>query len=210
MQAFNEFKKESNDLFNIDIIYGKRLRFDFDQNNSISKIIVFESSGNLTISKEGVVARGTFKVLNKNSIIINDGDLTLYDLIFFDTDLLILKKSDTDFYKVYSNEEISGHKIITINDAINFLNRKYFVVEDIDKDKIPLQNLSVKEVKRGYNFKMGDYIKYLVEIDGEKKMFFYQKRSNNKYYLYHKDLIILFNKESDCLGYLLKYSNEID
>lgn len=210
MQAFNEFKKESNDLFNIDIIYGKRLRFDFDQNNSISKIIVFESSGNLTISKEGVVARGTFKVLNKNSIIINDGDLTLYDLIFFDTDLLILKKSDTDFYKVYSNEEISDHKIITINDAINFLNRKYFVVEDIDKDKIPLQNLSVKEVKRGYNFKMGDYIKYLVEIDGEKKMFFYQKRSNNKYYLYHKDLIILFNKESDCLGYLLKYSNEID
>ena len=209
MQAFNEFKKESNDLFNIEIIYGKRLRFDFDQNNSISKIIVFESSGNLTISKEGVVARGTFKVLNKNSIIINDGDLTLYDLIFFDSDLLILKKSDTDFYKVYSNEEISDHKIITINDALNFLNRKYFIVEDIDKVKIPLENLSVKEVKRGYNFKMGDYIKYLIEIDGKKK-FFYQKRSNNKYYLYHKDLIILFNKESDCLGYLLKYSNEID
>ena len=209
MINFDELKSKSKKLDKLHHIFDIKLRYDFASNGLSSKIIVFEKNNLLTISIQGDAFKGSYKVLNNESIIINDGELCLYDLIFFDIDILVLRKNDTDLYKLYTNTESTGGKIVNLDLAKDYLNKKYYHLDSsVNTDLLRLINVVPKFIKNGYNFKMGSYRKYSIEYKN-KQLYFYQKASNSKFYLFHKDIIIVFDHKNDCISYLIKYSNEI-
>lgn len=206
MYIYGEFpriKKHPKSLNNLNLIFNKKLHCVIEGEES--KTVIFTKNGEITISKSGIVLEGTFKVLNSELITINDGENCLYDLIFFDTTVLILKKNGTDNHKLFLNKDEFTAPEVSLRSVLKFLYKKYFIVIDSPQKPSNTNLLKIKDLKRGYNFKMGYYSKHSVEISG-KNIFFYKKTSINRFYVYHKNKIIMFDSVDSCLNYLVNFS----
>ncbi len=169
-------------------------------------VYIFRTNGELLISTNGKVDKAKWEYLGHNSILIDLKEQSyLFRHGFFDENILALKVDSKDEYAVLINESKYQGELNSILAVNNFLNQNYIVNPVVINKQLNQQSGTTKNisyVRDGYTFKMGSYKEYTVELTNGKIFNIYQKKSNDKYFIYSQDEILLFQNKETCIKYI--------
>lgn len=111
-------------------------------------IYVFRSNNELLISTSGEVDKATWQYLQNNSLLIDrNAESLLFRHVFVDETILALKMDNNNKYAVFVNENKSSDNLNSIENVVQFLERKY---------KNATTNNVLRTVKKN-EIKLGDY-----------------------------------------------------
>ena len=97
-----------------------------DEVEKVKNVYIFRKSGELLISRNGIVTKGSWEYLDGNSMLISQKEESyLFRHGFFDENILVLKLDSKEEYGFLVNESKAGGELNTLEKTISFLETKY-------------------------------------------------------------------------------------
>lgn len=209
-----KIQRYSQKLDNITLLSNQPWVFIEDENQT-KNVYIFRSNNDLLISQNGKVEKNKWTYLGNNLLLIDKQEQSyLFNLGFFDKNILALKVDGTREYALFINEVHYEEGLNSYNRLVEFIERTYLrrkpietVVED---SRESLENLQYKIIRErnGWSFTTGDYIEYEIEFIDKKqgKILYISNRSVFEFSTYNS--VETFNSLGSCLKGLRLFLTE--
>ncbi|SFN38477.1 hypothetical protein SAMN05421738_11190 [Algoriella xinjiangensis] len=178
-----------------------------DELTQVKTVYIFRDNGELLIAVNGKVDKAKWEYLGNSSILIDLKENSyLFRHGFFDENILALKIDNKNEYAILINESKYQKELNSISAIIRFLSQNY--IENpliINKQGLGKQDIFITNIvfkRNGYTFKMGSYKEFSAKLSNGKFIDFYQKKSNEKYFIYNKNEIIIFPDKDTCVKFI--------
>jgi len=94
--------------------------------NDAKKVYIFRTNGQLLISKDGLVDKGSWEYLGNQSLLLDTTEGSyLLKHGFFDENVIALKLDSSNAYAFFVNETKYGNELNNIGDVLKFLTDRY-------------------------------------------------------------------------------------
>ena len=174
-----------------------------DELSQSKTVYIFRTNGELLIAINGKVDKAKWEYLGQNSILIDLKEQSyLFRHGFFDENILALKVDSKEEYAVLINESKYQGELNSISTVINFLNKNYFLNPSIKVNNLGPTTKTIQFIKEGYTFRMGSFREFRVGLSNGQFCTVYQKQSNQHYFIYSKNEILLFPNKETCIKYI--------
>jgi len=174
-----------------------------DELSQSKTVYIFRTNGELLIAINGKVDKAKWEYLGQNSVLIDLKEQSyLFRHGFFDENILALKVDSKEEYAILINESKYQGELNSISTVINFLNKNYFLNPSIKVNNLGSTTKTIEFIKEGYTFRMGSFREFRVRLSNGQVCTVYQKQSNQQYFIYSKNEILLFPNKETCIKYI--------
>jgi len=174
-----------------------------DELSQSKTVYIFRTNGELLIAINGKVDKAKWEYLGQNSILIDLKEQSyLFRHGFFDENILALKVDSKEEYAILINESKYQGELNSISTVINFLNKNYFLNPTINVNNLGSTTKTIEFIKEGYTFRMGSFREFRVRLSNGQVCTVYQKQSNQQYFIYSKNEILVFPNKETCIKYI--------
>lgn len=168
-----------------------------DELSKSKTVYIFRTNGELLISSNGKVNKAKWEYLGQNTLLIDlvGGDSYLFKHGFFDQNIFALKVDGKEEYAFLINESKYDGELNNIESVTTFLEKTYVTSPPIIKNgRLHNSNdeISLKYIKDGFTFKMGDHKEFTVFKGSLNIVTVYQRNQDDKYFYYSEKEIFLF------------------
>lgn len=116
-------------------------------NGQEKSVYIFRSKNELLVSVQGVLTKGSWELIDPMTVSITiEGKSFLMNHGFLDDKVLALKLDGRKEFAVFLNEEKFNHSANSLDDFLNYLNRKY-----IDKSSVAEERERTKKEQDEYD-----------------------------------------------------------
>ena len=101
------------------------------------RVYIFRNNGQLLISNNGIVEKGSWEYLGNKSLLIETTEGSyLLKHVFFDQNIIALQLDSTNNYAFFVNENKSNEELNSVEDVLKFLTANYLTNKNQDGFKI--------------------------------------------------------------------------
>lgn len=217
-KTIKRFQRFSRKLDNTSLLTNQKWVI-IDERDSSKLTYIFRSNKDLLISKNGIVEKGKWDCIDKDTLFLETNTNSyLYKNGFFDDTLLALKTDGREDFAIFLNENLHSKEINSIEDVSKFLESKYGEILDTNNfiesaNKLNLIDNPIIETKKNKSVLLKNE-EYLIEFrEGIKGIIYHNKAADYwffKKYSFSKLKQIYKSKES-CIQslYHFKKTGEI-
>ena len=157
------------------------------------KVYIFRANGQLLISENGIVEKGTWEYLGNQSLLLNTTDASyLLKHGFFDENVIALKLDSTNKYAFFVNETRYDKELNSVADVLEFLKKRYLSPPTVEglNDR---PGKTVEEKNFGYyvlseedafSWAWGNHVVIEVRFDDGTSGTIYQGKETGNYFYY--------------------------
>lgn len=120
-----KFQRFSDKLDNISLLMSKHWVV-LDESSDTRMIYIFREGNQLLISTNGIITKGSWEYLGHNSLMIDHKEQSfLFQMGFFDKNILALKLDSRDEYALLINKDNDANIVYRLTDVHRYLNDSY-------------------------------------------------------------------------------------